>query len=124
MNLVTQLKLFLRENQELTRGIFKNTAWLFSGQFFGKLLRIAIVIYAARVLGPASWGAFSYAMSLVAFLTIFTDVGVSGIVTRESAKDPNLSGPYFSTAFFIKLVLLIIGVAALILGAPYLTKIV
>lgn len=123
MNFITQLKLFFLENEELSRGIFKNTTWLFSGQFFGKLLRVAIVIYAARVLGPASWGAFSYAMSLVAFLTIFTDVGVSGIVTRESAKDPNLSGRYFSTALFIKLILLIIGVAILIWGAPYLTKI-
>jgi O-antigen/teichoic acid export membrane protein len=123
VNFVTQLKLFFQENKELGLGVFKNTAWLFSGQLFGKLLRVAIVVYAARVLGPASWGAFSYAMSLVAFLTIFTDVGVSGIVTRESAKDPSLSGRYFSTAFFIKLVLLIIGVAALILGAPYLTKI-
>lgn len=123
MNFITQLKLFFLENKELSHGVFKNATWLFSGQFFGKLLRVAIVIYAARVLGPASWGAFSYAMSLVAFLTIFTDVGVSGIVTRESAKDPSLSSRYFSTALFIKLILLIIGVAILIWGAPYLTKI-
>src|SRR3989344_4101700 len=123
MNFTTQLKLFFLENKELGMGVFKNTAWLFSGQFFGKLLRVAIVIYAARVLGPASWGAFSYAMSLVAFLTIFTDVGVSGIVTRESAKDPDSSSQYFSTAFFIKLALLAIGIIFLIAGAPYLTKI-
>lgn len=123
MNFVTQIKTFLKENKELSLGVFKNTAWLFSGQFFGKLLRVAVVVYAARILGPASWGAFSYAMSLVAFLTIFTDVGVSAIVTRESAKDPELSNKYFSTAFFIKLILLLIGVAVLLIGAPYLTKI-
>lgn len=104
------------------RKIAKNVFWLFSGQMLGRITRILIVVYAARILGPASWGAFSYAMGLVAFLTIFTDIGVSAIVTRESAKNPEISNRYFSTAFFLKLVFLIIGAGLLIFGAPYLTN--
>ena len=77
MLFVTKIKDLLLNNQGTTQTIAKNTFWLFSGQFFGKLVRIAIVIYAARVLGPASWGAFSYAMSLVAFMIIFSDMGIS-----------------------------------------------
>lgn len=103
--------------------IAKNTLWLFAGQIFGRLIRVAIVIYAARLLGPASWGAFSYAMSLAAFLLIFSDVGVSAIVTKEAAREPNLGKKYFSTALGIKLVLLAIGMAVLVFAAPYLTKI-
>ncbi len=97
---------FLLRNGSVGQTIAKNTFWLFFGQMTGRLFRAVIVIYSARVLGAASWGAFSYAMSLVAFLTIFTDVGVSAIVTKESARNPELSSQYFSTAFFIKLVLL------------------
>lgn len=123
MNFVTQIKIFLKENRILSKSILKNTAWLFSGQLFGRLLRVAIVVYAARILGPASWGAFSYAMSLVAFLTIFTDVGVSAIVTKESARNPELSSQYFSTAFFIKLILLFIGVIGLLFLGPLITNI-
>ncbi len=123
MDFVTRIKNFLKENQVLSKSIFKNTAWLFSGQFFGRLLRVTIVVYAARILGPASWGAFSYALSLVAFLTIFTDVGVSAIVTKESARNPELSSQYFSTAFFIKLVLLFIGVIGLLFLGPLITNI-
>jgi O-antigen/teichoic acid export membrane protein len=117
-----RIKNFLFENQSLKQSIAKNTFWLFSGQLLGRITRIAIVVYAARILGPASWGAFSYAMGLVAFLTIFTDIGVSAIVTRESAKNPAIGDRYFSTAFFLKLVFLILGAALLIFGAPYITN--
>lgn len=103
--------------------IAKNTLWLFAGQIFGRLIRVAIVIYAARLLGPSSWGAFSYAMSLAAFMLIFSDVGVSAIVTKETARNPSLGKKYFSTALGIKLVLLAAGMAILIFAAPYLAKI-
>lgn len=123
MNFVTKIKNLLSQNQNTTQTIAKNTFWLFSGQFFGKLIRLSIIIYAARLLGPASWGALAYAMSLVAFLTIFSDIGISAIVVRESARNPQLSNKYFSTAFFIKLIFLIIGIGILIFGAPYITNI-
>ncbi|MBI4992223.1 MAG: flippase [Candidatus Harrisonbacteria bacterium] len=119
----SRIKNLLFENQNLHQSIAKNTFWLFFGQIFGRLARVAIIIYAARILGPASWGAFSYATSLVAFLTIFTDIGISAIVTRESAKSPEVSNKYFSTAFFIKSVLLMLGAVLLIFGAPIITKI-
>ncbi|MEK7478316.1 MAG: flippase [Patescibacteria group bacterium] len=117
------LKLFLFENQTLKQTIAKNTFWLFFGQIFGRLLRAGLIIYAARVLGPSSWGAFSYVMTLVAFMTIFSDMGMGAIVTRESAKNPEFSKKYFSTVFCIKLVLLTVGMLLLIFGAPYLTNI-
>ncbi|MBU6142025.1 flippase [Patescibacteria group bacterium] len=114
---------FLFENRTQKQTVAKNTFWLFLGQASGRILRVILVIFAARILGPESWGAFSYVMSLVAFLLIFSDVGISAIVTRESAKDLSRSAEYFSTAFFLKIVLLAAGSCLLIFGAPYLTKI-
>lgn len=87
------------------------------------MLRAVLIIFAARALGPESWGAFSYAMSLVAFLLILSDIGVSAIVTRESAKNPELGFQYFSTAFFIKILFLAIGALFIIFGAPLITNI-
>ncbi len=121
--MLRKIRQFLFENQGLKQKIAKNTFWLFSGQVFGRLIRVAVVIYAARILGPSSWGAFSYAMSLVAFMTIFSDMGVGAIVTRESVRDPGIGDKYFSTAFFIKIMLLAAGSAILIFGAPYVTNI-
>lgn len=114
---------FLFENQSLKQTIAKNTFWLFFGQISGRLLRMVLIIFAARVLGPSSWGAFSYVMTLVAFMTIFSDIGMSAIVTRESAKTPEFSKRYFSTAFCLKLILLAVGSLLLIFGAPLITNI-
>lgn len=90
---------------------------------FGRLIRVSIVIYAARILGPESWGAFSYAMSFLAFAIIFSDIGMGAAVTRETVKNIGLGNQYFSTAFFIKLAILVPSAAIIIFGAPYLTKI-
>ncbi|MDO8429792.1 MAG: flippase [bacterium] len=116
-----KIKNLLFENQSLKQRIFKNAFWLFSGQIFGRLIRVAIVIYAARILGPASWGAFSYAMSFAAFMLIFSDLGINAIVTKEASRNIEMAKKYFSTAFFIKLILLIIGVLILFV-APNLTN--
>src|SRR3989344_2935660 len=112
---------FLFENQTTKQTVVKNTFWLFFGQILGRLFRAALVIAAARILGPTSWGAFSYVVGLIAFLQIFADLGLNAIVTRESAKDPSQSRRYFATAFFIKIVLLGLSSAFLMIGAPYLT---
>ncbi len=121
--MLEKIRGFLFENQNQKQTLAKNTFWLFFGQTSGRLLRAALVIYAARALGPESWGAFSYVMSLVAFLLILSDIGISAIVTRESARNISAGPEYFSTAFFIKLFLLALGAAILIFGAPYVTKI-
>lgn len=121
--MLNKIKGFLFENQNQKQTLAKNTFWLFFGQTSGRLLRAGLVIYAARMLGPESWGAFSYVMSLAAFLLIFSDIGISAIVTRESARNISAGPEYFSTAFFIKLFLLAAGAGILIFGAPYITKI-
>lgn len=123
MRFFSQIHDWLLHNKNTKQKIAKNTFWLFFGQIFGRLTRVAIIVYAARVLGPASWGAFSYAMGLVAFMIIFSDIGVSAIVTRESSKDPARSQAYFSTALALKLILLVIGTLILVFGAPYITNI-
>lgn len=118
-----KIKCFLFENQNQKQTLAKNTFWLFTGQLSGRFLRAGLVIFAARILGPESWGAFSYVMGLIAFLLILSDIGIGAIVTRESAKDPEKSAEYFSTAFFLKIFLLLTATIILIFGAPYLTKI-
>src|SRR3989344_6172852 len=114
---------WLFKNQSSGQTIAKNAVWLFSGQMIGRLLRAVVVIYAARVLGAASWGAFSYALGIAAFLTIFSDIGINALITKQTARDPALKDQYISTAFFTKLGLVSIFVLAVAAFFPYLTKI-
>ncbi len=114
---------WLLNNRTTHQTIAKNTFWLFAGQLIGRLLRATIVIYAARVLGAASWGAFSYAVGIAAFLTIFSDIGINALITKEASRNPELKSQYLSTAFFVKLSLLMIFVLGVIIATPYLTNI-
>ena len=107
----------------MNRIIIKNTTWLFAGQFIGRALRAGIIIYAARVLGAASWGAFSYTLSVAAFLTIFSDVGINALLTREVSKKPEAKLEYLSTAFFIKIAILTTILLPVIIFRHHLTNI-
>lgn len=121
--MLNKLKGWLFNNQTIGQTIAKNTFWLFSGQLFSRLLRAAIVIYAARILGAASWGAFSYALGIAAFLTIFSDIGINALITKEAARNPQVKDQYLATAFFTKLGLLGFFVFGIIIFFPYLTNI-
>ncbi len=118
-----KIKLFLFENTSLYQTIAKNTLWLLGGQFVGRLVRAGLVIYAARVLGPASWGAFSYALSFSAFLAIFSDSGINALITKEASREPELRKKYFATGFFIKLVILLLVIGGVLFASPYLSRI-
>lgn len=98
--------IWLTENKTPRQTVLKNTVWLFTGQVGSRLLRAVIVIYAARVLGAAHWGAFSYALGIVTFLTVFSDIGINALITKEASRDPSLKDRYLGTAFFVKLCLL------------------
>jgi len=117
-----KLKHFLLENQTARQTVMKNTFWLSVSQFFGRLLRSVIVIYAARVLGATSWGAFSYALGLAAFLTIFSDIGITGLITRESSREPELRYKLIATGIAIKLSLMGAAIIIFFVGAPLLTN--
>lgn len=114
---------FLFNNRGIGQTIAKNTFWLLGGQLASRLLRAAIVIYAARVLGAAGWGAFSYALGVAAFLTIFSDIGINALITKEASRNPELKNKYIATAFWTKLILLAILIAGVAIAFPYLTNI-
>ncbi|MBI2012919.1 MAG: flippase [Candidatus Colwellbacteria bacterium] len=117
------MKNFLRENRTVRQTILKNTFWLSLSEVIGRLLRAAIVIYAARVLGAAGFGTFSYVMGLASLLTAFSDLGMSPIVVREGAKNPELRARYFSTALGLTSLLALASAIIIIFGAPLITKI-
>lgn len=121
--MLKNIKEFLFRNGGATQTIAKNTFWLFSGQMLSRLLRAFIVIYAARILGASSWGAFSYTLGIAAFLTIFSDIGINALITKETSRHPELQSRYISTAFFIKIFLLLICAAGALIVIPLITDI-
>lgn len=105
--MIQRLKDFLLVNNSTRQKVLKNTFWLFFGQIGARFVKLGIIIYAARVLGADGWGAFSYALGIAAFFSIFIDFGVNGVLTREGSRDPQAQERYFSTALAIKVFLFV-----------------
>ena len=49
-------------------------------------MKAVIVIYAARILGAADYGVFSYAITLAGFFSIFVDPGINAVLIRDGAE--------------------------------------
>ncbi|PIU98388.1 hypothetical protein COS61_01740, partial [Candidatus Wolfebacteria bacterium CG03_land_8_20_14_0_80_40_12] len=81
--MVNNLKELFFKNKGVRQTVAKNVFWLSAGELGSRVFRAFIIIYAARVLGAAEYGVFSYVMALTGFFTLFSDIGVSPLLTRE-----------------------------------------
>jgi O-antigen/teichoic acid export membrane protein len=119
-----KVKSFLLHNTSTRQTVAKNTFWLSVSNFGGRLIRAGIIIYAARILGAHGWGIFNYGVTLVAFLTTFSDIGINSILTRETAKEAGGAqrAEILSTSFIIKLILIVLGVVVIFFVAPHFSR--
>jgi O-antigen/teichoic acid export membrane protein len=115
----SRLRRLLLQNNSLKQTVFKNTFWLVVSNFLGRLIRAGLLIYMARVLSPAGYGAFSYAIGVAAIFSIFSDIGINGMLTREGAKNPKAFPELLSTTLVLKSILLALTTAALFAIIPF-----
>ncbi|RJQ29351.1 flippase [Candidatus Parcubacteria bacterium] len=121
--MLEKIKSFLFENKTEKQIIAKNTFWLTFGMIVSRSLRAIMIMYAARVLGTEGYGAFSYALSFAGLFGVFSDMGLSGILTRQIVQEPEREKTYISTTFFLKLIALVVTVSITIFVGPYLTNV-
>jgi PST family polysaccharide transporter len=113
---------FLFKNKTASQTVAKNTVWLSISNVCGRLLKAVVIIYAVRVLDPAGWGVFSYAVTLAGFFTFFADPGVNIMLIREGSKKDNAyTAKLLSTAFYIKIILIIATVLFVLFVTPFFT---
>jgi O-antigen/teichoic acid export membrane protein len=114
-----KIKNFLFKNITAKQTVAKNTVWLSISQFGARIIKAAIVIYAARVLGAAGYGVFSYAITLAGFFGIFVDPGINSVLIRDGAKaTPTERQSLFSTTLIMKGIILAFSVIVVIFIAP------
>ncbi len=120
--MLSKVKTFLLHNASVRQTVAKNTFWLTVSNFGGRFIRAAVIIYAARVLGPAEWGVFNYVITIVAFLTLFVDSGISQVMIRDRAQAPDAAAKRSVTAttLWLKLAFVCIGAALILFVAPLL----
>lgn len=118
-----KFKDFLFKNTSDKQTVAKNTVWIFLGDLFGRLLRMGLIIYAARVLGTDGWGVFSYATSIGIILVIFSDIGISSIITREASQKKEGYKTFIGTAVLLKIILVVASTILLLFVGPLVSHI-
>ncbi len=118
-----RIKKFLFHNTGIKQTVAKNTFWLFLSEVSGRLFRMVLIIYAARVLGASGWGSFSYGLSVASLLMIFSDIGISGLITRELAQKKEEYRTFISTALAIKIILVALSTLLVVVLSPFISNI-
>ncbi len=117
-----KIKEFLFQNKGIRQTIIKNIIWLSSGVTLSRIVRSLMIIYAARVLGTEHYGIFSYALSLAAVFNIFSDIGLSSLLTRELVKRTEKK-EYLATSFILKMSLVLLTSLVIAFISPLFTNI-
>jgi len=117
------IKSFLFKNTSTKQTIAKNTMWLSLSHIVGRVIKAGLMIYAARLLGAAGYGVFSYVLSLSVFFSITADIGMGAFVTRQISSAQKIEKDYLATALVIKIFLIGLSMLGIIFVAPAFTKI-
>jgi O-antigen/teichoic acid export membrane protein len=83
--------------------IAKNASILLLSQVISYILAFFYTIYTARYLGAAGFGILSTALALGALLSIFTELGLSTLTTREVSREKSLANKYIGNTIVLKI---------------------
>ena len=119
MRLFSNIKFLLFNNHTLRQTIFKNTFWLTLSEGITRVLKLLLIVYVARILGVTEYGKFTFALSFVSLLVIFSNLGLNVITVREVSKNKeNL----FPSIFSLKLILSLITLVLIYIGSFFVTS--
>lgn len=100
--------------------ITSDTAAIFIAKTISLLLGLLRLKYIAIYLGVETFGIYTFATYFVAMFSIFFDMGLGQILTRDIAADKSRTSEYLSSALLLK-VLLFVATSIVIAGATYLS---
>ncbi len=116
-----KIKEFLFNNIGLKQTIVKNTFWLTLAEIVSKGLSLVLVIYIIRILGALEYGKFIFALSFVSVMSIFSDLGVMDIATREFSRNKD-NEKKFASIFTLEVILCLLTLGITIISSFFITS--
>jgi O-antigen/teichoic acid export membrane protein len=86
--------------------VSRSATFALTAQLVGGVLTAILTIFLARELSPDQFGAFTFALSVIAIATLFADVGIGSATGRfmaERRDQPSAAAAVFATALRLKL---------------------
>lgn len=106
----------------------KSASVVLLGNIASSILGIIFTVFAARILGPESWGLVAAVGSLMTIMVAFGDLGI-GANFFQFASGRWASGrkdvvKFYKTSFFLKIVTAILGLLLAIVISPLLSRVI
>ncbi|MBN1559555.1 flippase [candidate division KSB1 bacterium] len=95
--------------------LYKNIGYTGLHQLIVTALAFILVPVATRYLGAHDYGVYTVATTIGFFVSLFADLGISTILTREISKRPKIAAKFFARVLSIKLLLTVLAVCALLI---------
>jgi len=102
--------------------IFYNFSYLSSAQIISKAIGFLITIYLARILGPSNYGKIGFALVVISYFALISNLGLDMHGTRELARDKKKAPEYLTNIVVIKITASIISYILLLFFLYFLPK--
>jgi O-antigen/teichoic acid export membrane protein len=100
-------------NQRLGARVFSNASILVGVQVISKLLGTVLVIVAARLLGVADYGLYTFATTFGLIFGLLAAFGFAQLVAREVARDLSRTGQTLGSILVLEAVLTVVAALAM-----------
>jgi len=102
--------------------ILKNTfSLLFSG-IISQAIGFVVIVYLARILNPDNFGKISFALAIITYFSLITNLGLPLLGTREIARDKKKINEYLGNILTMRLCLAFLSFGLLLLITYFLNK--
>ena len=81
-----------------------NSLWIFLGRVSERIVRLIVVMYLARIIGPSKFGIYTLAFAIAEFASVIAEVGMQRIVVREIASDSENSSIIFGSGLVLRMI--------------------
>lgn len=82
--------------------ILKNSSYLLLSQFLVKVFAFGYAIFLAGNIGATDFGTYSAALSIFGLMSLFSDLGINRVLTRDIARDESSLSKLFSTSILLR----------------------
>ena len=106
----------------LKKTLIRNTLWIYSADIIGKILSYFLIVAIARNLGEIGLGEYSFIFAFASFSLLFSDLGTSYFLMKETSRDHSKANKYFPAIISMRLVFSIIALLAFIFLSFHLGK--
>ncbi|PIS37423.1 MAG: hypothetical protein COT35_06190 [Nitrospirae bacterium CG08_land_8_20_14_0_20_52_24] len=89
--------------------LLKNTSYLTAGSQIGNLFQFLFFLYFARQLGGEAVGQYSFAFSFTFLFSVLADLGLSGYLIREVARDRSGNRRIFARCLSLRLIFIMVS---------------